>query len=162
MFSVSPFCFMFNVQCLMLLLLAPYFFLPHPTRPDTKETKDTKHTKPLRGHTEGWTDLCVPPEELRPAFSLMNGQCFNWRQAAGDCWVGVLGGEVIAIRCEHSRPSSDSNALESSVVSFAICISRHFTFHISYFLGTTKRSRENVSPGTRCCSSLANWMITGR
>lgn len=46
----------------------------------------------------GWTDLRVPPEELRPSASLTIGQCFNWRQAAPDCWVGVLGREVVAIR----------------------------------------------------------------
>ncbi|CAM9361973.1 unnamed protein product [Pylaiella littoralis] len=45
-----------------------------------------------------WQDLCIPPEELRPASTLTIGQCFNWRQAGADCWVGVLGREVIAIR----------------------------------------------------------------
>lgn len=50
--------------------------------------------------TESWVDLCVQPEELRPAYSLTNGQCFNWRKAGADCWVGVLGREVIAIRCD--------------------------------------------------------------
>eukprot|EP00752_Nemacystus_decipiens_P009391 g8394.t1 len=45
-----------------------------------------------------WHDLCVPAEELRPAHTLTIGQCFNWRQAGGDCWVGVLDREVIAIR----------------------------------------------------------------
>jgi len=45
-----------------------------------------------------WHDLCVPPEELRPANTLTIGQCFNWRQAGADCWVGVVDREVIAIR----------------------------------------------------------------
>ncbi|CAM9302366.1 unnamed protein product, partial [Scytosiphon promiscuus] len=57
----------------------------------------TATSKPLSD--EGpWCDLCVPPEELRPASTLTIGQCFNWRQAGPDCWVGVLGREVIAIR----------------------------------------------------------------
>lgn len=48
-----------------------------------------------------WHDLCVPAEELRPENTLTIGQCFNWRQAGADCWVGVLDREVIAIRCEE-------------------------------------------------------------
>eukprot|EP00904_Undaria_pinnatifida_P007206 jgi/Undpi1/3615/HiC_scaffold_16.g06986.m1 len=49
------------------------------------------------GHDE-WVDLCIPPEELRASASLITGQCFNWRQASSDCWVGVLGRGVVAIR----------------------------------------------------------------
>eukprot|EP00903_Cladosiphon_okamuranus_P011070 g10450.t2 len=45
-----------------------------------------------------WHDLRVPAEELRPANTLKIGQCFNWRQAGADCWVGVLDRNVIAIR----------------------------------------------------------------
>src|SRR5690349_21629583 len=44
-----------------------------------------------------WVDLQVPPAELRPQFTLTNGQCFNWRllAAAGESdavWVGVVAG----------------------------------------------------------------------
>lgn len=48
-----------------------------------------------------WHDLRVPAEELRPANTLTIGQCFNWRQAGADCWVGVLDHDVIAIRCKR-------------------------------------------------------------
>lgn len=51
------------------------------------------------GIHSGWTDLCVSPDELRPSATLIIGQCFNWQQAAPDCWVGVLGCEVVAVRC---------------------------------------------------------------
>lgn len=56
-----------------------------------------------KNHYRGWTDLRVPPEELRPAATLTTGQCFNWRLAAPDCWVGVLGSEVVAIRCARLK-----------------------------------------------------------
>ncbi|CAM9490798.1 unnamed protein product [Choristocarpus tenellus] len=46
----------------------------------------------------GWIDLEVPSEELRPEFSLTMGQCFNWRRATVDCWVGVVGSRVLALR----------------------------------------------------------------
>lgn len=44
-----------------------------------------------------WIDLQVPPAELRPQFTLTNGQCFNWRplDTAGESdavWVGVVAG----------------------------------------------------------------------
>ena len=62
-----------------------------------------------------WCDLQVDPAELRPDFTLMMGQCFNWRplntpkfqDTAGPgksrdsdhiCWVGVLGGRALAVR----------------------------------------------------------------
>ncbi|CAN0455077.1 unnamed protein product, partial [Ectocarpus sp. 12 AP-2014] len=45
-----------------------------------------------------WHDLCVPPEELRPDSTLTIGQCFNWRQAGADCWVGVLGREQFTLQ----------------------------------------------------------------
>lgn len=67
--------------------------------------------------TNGWRDLNVPPEELRPAVSLTIGQCFNWRQATPDVWVGLLGSEVVAIRCGPIHPvlSLLPNAIENHI-----------------------------------------------
>lgn len=53
-----------------------------------------------------WIDLQIPAAELRPDYTLIMGQCFNWRridslQLSGDissCWVGILGPHPIAIR----------------------------------------------------------------
>ena len=40
-----------------------------------------------------WVDLRVAPGELRPQFTLTNGQCFNWKSLGGTddelVWVGV-------------------------------------------------------------------------
>lgn len=62
--------------------------------------RDQKHGIALNhgDSTNGWVDLNVPPEELRPAVSLTIGQCFNWRQATPDVWIGVIGSKVVAIR----------------------------------------------------------------
>ena len=53
-----------------------------------------------------WIDLKIPAAELRPDYTLIMGQCFNWRRIdspnlSGDissCWVGILGAHPIAIR----------------------------------------------------------------
>jgi hypothetical protein len=53
-----------------------------------------------------WIDLKIPAAELRPDYTLIMGQCFNWRRIdspnlSGDvssCWVGILGPHPIAIR----------------------------------------------------------------
>ncbi|EOD22614.1 hypothetical protein EMIHUDRAFT_255048 [Emiliania huxleyi CCMP1516] len=41
-----------------------------------------------------------PPAELRPAHTLLNGQCFGWRphEHRVDEYVGVLGRRVVSIR----------------------------------------------------------------
>lgn len=64
----------------------------------SKEEMDGMWSSSQEQEELAWTDLKVAPEELRPSFSLSIGQCFNWRQAAPDCWIGVLGRQVVAIR----------------------------------------------------------------
>jgi hypothetical protein len=48
-----------------------------------------------------WVDLQAPPAELRPQFTMTNGQCFNWKPlgavddaggGADGVWVGVVDG----------------------------------------------------------------------
>jgi hypothetical protein len=64
-------------------------------------------------------DLRLPPAQLRADFTLIMGQCFNWRKlplCAYPCWVGCLGDEPIAVLSTDSttyaaslRAGSDSS-----------------------------------------------------
>jgi len=45
----------------------------------------------------GWVDLQVTPEELRPEFTLMMGQCFNWKRAISMRRRSGGGGGVVAV-----------------------------------------------------------------
>lgn len=77
------------------------FTVAAPFAAGVKPSVDNLSTVDGKGDNDGydgWTDLRVPPEELRPSASLTIGQCFTWRRAAPNCWVGVLGREVVAIR----------------------------------------------------------------
>jgi hypothetical protein len=45
-----------------------------------------------------WHDLLTSPDELRPQFTLSNGQCFNWiRLDMSNIWIGVIDKYPIAI-----------------------------------------------------------------
>lgn len=73
---------------------------------DERMVRDRKGESSYSGvHECGWTDLCVPPEELRPAVTLTIGQAFNWRRVSDDTWVGALGSYVLAIRYEVLQQS---------------------------------------------------------
>jgi hypothetical protein len=79
------------------------------------ESSDIERLTPQNG----WIDLKVSPEELRPSATLTNGQCFNWmvvdsdqKVASADSsikqsawgthdakeWIGPLGNRVFSIR----------------------------------------------------------------
>jgi 8-oxoguanine DNA glycosylase, N-terminal domain len=53
-----------------------------------------------------WIDLQIPASELRPNYTLIMGQCFNWKRiddsdvdgVISSCWVGILGSHPLAIR----------------------------------------------------------------
>ena len=46
-----------------------------------------------------WSDLCVPPDALRLAPTLLSGMSFRWHpSAAGSIYVGVLGDCIYELR----------------------------------------------------------------
>jgi len=53
-----------------------------------------------------WIDLGIPAAELRPNYTLIMGQCFNWKRidttdekgAVSSCWIGMLDSHALAIR----------------------------------------------------------------
>lgn len=53
-----------------------------------------------------WIDLQIPASELRPNYTLIMGQCFNWKRiddsdddgVISSCWIGILGSHPLAIR----------------------------------------------------------------
>lgn len=100
---------LFYHECVILILIRPAP-VSAPGNSSLPELPDHGVKQEYGGHHE-WTDLCVPPEELRPSATLITGQCFNWRQASSDCWVGVLGRDVIAIRCEEAAPGHRHHAI---------------------------------------------------
>ena len=74
----------------------------------------------------GWRTLAgASPAELRPAHTLLNGQCFGWRphELRQHEYVGVLGQRVVAIRqtptvTQYRALHGDATGLESELVDY--------------------------------------------
>ena len=53
-----------------------------------------------------WIDLNIAASELRPNYTLIMGQCFNWKRiddadaegTISSCWIGILNSHPLAIR----------------------------------------------------------------
>lgn len=118
-------------MCLILETLI--FPCSHHARP-APLTTDVK-----RSSDDGlWHDLCVPPEELRPASTLTIGQCFNWRQAGADCWVGVLGREIIAIRyrgaCSYGHRNVTTRSTWEKRLAFTLRLQRIVLCTVGFYV----------------------------
>lgn len=74
-----------------------------------------------------WIDLKVPASELRPNYTLIMGQCFNWKRiddtdsegTISSCWIGILDGHPLAIR-QLDNTTLFANLLHKSTVKGAI------------------------------------------
>lgn len=74
-----------------------------------------------------WIDLEISPIELRPNYTLIMGQCFNWKRidnadtdgVNSTCWIGILGKYPLAIRQTDETTLfanlMDSRALHTSI-----------------------------------------------
>lgn len=70
-----------------------------------------------------WIDLEISPTELRPNYTLIMGQCFNWKRidnadtdgTISTCWIGILGTYPLAIR-QTDETTLFSNLMDSRTV----------------------------------------------
>jgi hypothetical protein len=70
-----------------------------------------------------WIDLEISPTELRPNYTLIMGQCFNWKRIdnadtdgiISTCWIGILGTYPLAIR-QTDQTTLFANLMDSRTV----------------------------------------------
>jgi 8-oxoguanine DNA glycosylase, N-terminal domain len=70
-----------------------------------------------------WIDLDISPTELRPNYTLIMGQCFNWKRIdnvdtdgiISTCWIGILGTYPLAIR-QTEETTLFANLMDSRTV----------------------------------------------
>jgi 8-oxoguanine DNA glycosylase, N-terminal domain len=70
-----------------------------------------------------WIDLEISPTELRPNYTLIMGQCFNWKRIdnadtdgiISTCWIGILGTYPLAIR-QTDETTLFANLMDSRTV----------------------------------------------
>jgi 8-oxoguanine DNA glycosylase, N-terminal domain len=97
-----------SLRTLTTVPRSQYSILNEATRSNTQEMVVSQRGSSFNNIIQGakWIDLQIPASELRPNYTLIMGQCFNWKRiddsdvdgVISSCWVGILGSHPLAIR----------------------------------------------------------------
>lgn len=118
-------CIIHSTRAFSTTLASNHFSL-RPNVPTSALIMTMKHIPPAFNNIidgANWIDLHIPASELRPNYTLIMGQCFNWRRiddidsdgAVSSCWIGILNAHPLAIR-QLGNTTLFANLLDKSAV----------------------------------------------
>lgn len=117
-----------SLRTLTTVPRSQYSILNEATHSTTQEMVVSERVLSFNNIIKGakWIDLQIPASELRPNYTLIMGQCFNWKRiddsdvdgVISSCWVGILGSHPLAIR-QTDDSTCFANLLEIGGSKFA-------------------------------------------
>lgn len=108
-----------------------------------------------------WIDLEISPTELRPNYTLIMGQCFNWKRidntntdgSISSCWIGILNNCPLAIR-QTDETTLFANLMDLSTVQDVIGTSCKMKSEITSIELTLKQLLRNYFQTDHSLESL--------